>query len=207
MTDIKSSEITPEHVYLNRRRFMKGAGALALTGLAVAACGPATSPAVPSVASPAAPAGTSPTAAATATPAEAAQEPKEYTDELGDPANTYDAITNFNNYYEFTTDKEGVAKLATGYTTEPWTVQVGGLVSNPKTYGVEDILSVFDQEERIYRLRCVEGWSMVIPWLGFPLAKLLQEVRPTSEAKYVRFQSVFDPDHMPGQKSRWYNWP
>ena len=129
------------------------------------------------------------------------------TDELGDPANTYEQITNYNNYYEFDTDKEAVAKLAADFPTSPWTVQVGGLVRNPKTYGVEDILKTFEQEERIYRLRCVEAWSMVIPWQGFPLAKLLKEVEPTADAKYLRFESVLDPKNMPGQRSNWFDWP
>ena len=78
---------------------------------------------------------------------------------------------------------------------------------NPKTYGIEDILKTFEQEERIYRLRCVEAWSMVIPWQGFPLAKLLKEVEPTADAKYLRFESVLDPKNMPGQRSSWFEWP
>ncbi len=101
------------------------------------------------------------------------------TDELGDPLNAYDQITNYNNYYEFSTDKEAVARLATVFPTSPWTVEVSGLVSNPKTYGLEDLLQKFSQEERIYRLRCVEAWSMVIPWTGFKLSDLLKEVEPT----------------------------
>ncbi len=129
------------------------------------------------------------------------------TDELGDPANTYEQITNYNNYYEFDTDKQAVAKLAADFPTSPWSVQVGGLVRNPKTYGIEDILKTFEQEERIYRLRCVEAWSMVIPWQGFPLAKLLKEVEPTADAKYLRFESVLDPKNMPGQRSDWFDWP
>ena len=130
------------------------------------------------------------------------------TDELGDPANTYEQITNYNNYYEFSTDKEEVAKLAKDFPTSPWTVRGrwDGAV-NPKTYGMEDLLKTFVQEERIYRLRCVEGWSMVIPWLGFPLAELLEQAEPTGEAQYVRFEAVLDPEQMPGQNSRWYEWP
>ena len=196
MTDIRSSEITPEHVYLNRRKFMKGVGTAALGGLAVAACGPAVTP----------PTGET-SATATSTQEAAGVEPAVPSDELGDPANSFEAITNFNNFYEFTTDKEGVARLAAGYPTEPWAVEVGGLVHKPRTFAVEDILSAFDQEERVYRMRCVEGWSMVIPWLGFPLAKLLQEVEPMGNAQYVRFETVLDTQRMPGQKSPWYDWP
>ena len=97
--------------------------------------------------------------------------------------------------------------MAAGFPTSPWEVEVGGLVNNPGVYSANDFRTQFDQEERIYRLRCVEGWSMVIPWLGFPLSKLLQAVEPQSEAKYVRFETVYDPEKMPGQKSPWYEWP
>jgi sulfoxide reductase catalytic subunit YedY len=100
-----------------------------------------------------------------------------------------------------------VAKLAKDFKTSPWTIEVGGLVNKPKTYGFEDLLKKFTQQERIYRLRCVEAWSMVIPWLGFPLAELLKEVEPTSKAKYVRFETLYDPEQMPGQQSAWYTWP
>jgi sulfoxide reductase catalytic subunit YedY len=129
------------------------------------------------------------------------------TDELGDPLNTYDQITNYNNYYEFSTDKEAVARLAANFPTSPWTVEVSGMVNNPKTYGLEDLLQKFTQEERIYRLRCVEAWSMVIPWMGFKLSDLLKEVAPTSQAKYVRFTSITDTKDMPGQSSPFYPWP
>ena len=119
---------------------------------------------------------------------------------------SFEGVTNYNNYYEFTTDKEKVAFLAKDFKTVPWTVEVGGLVHNPKTFDLEDMLK-FEQEDRVYRLRCVEAWSMVIPWLGFPLAKLLKEVEPMSTAKYVRFETLYDPEQMPGQKGDWYNWP
>jgi sulfoxide reductase catalytic subunit YedY len=129
------------------------------------------------------------------------------TDELGNPLNSFEAITNYNNYYEFSTDKQAVAKLAKNFSVRPWTVEVGGLVNKPTTFGIEDILAQYPSEERIYRLRCVEAWSMVIPWLGFPLKKLLEAVEPTGDAKYVRFESVNRPEEMPGQKSPWYSWP
>jgi sulfoxide reductase catalytic subunit YedY len=128
-------------------------------------------------------------------------------DELDDPLNTYEQITNYNNFYEFTTDKEGVAVLAKDFKTSPWQVEVYGLVNKPTTFGLEDLLNDFVTEERIYRLRCVEGWSMVIPWNGFPLAQLLQQVEPTSEAKYVRFETLMDREQMPGLKSPFYPWP
>lgn len=185
---IKSSEITPKHVYLSRRDFMRAAGMLA-GGAALASC---------------APGGPAPTAA----PTTAAQATTAATmDELGNPVNTLEDITHYNNYYEFTTDKAGVARLAKDFPTSPWEVEVSGLVNNPKTYSVDDLVKSFPPEERIYRLRCVEAWSMVIPWMGFPLAKLLQAVEPTSDAKYVRFETLFDSDAMPGQKEPWYPWP
>jgi len=184
---IKSSEITPYSQYLSRRDFLKAAGIVTGTTL-LAACAPK--------------------ATETVMPATAAPDlPKGLTDELGDPTNSYDDITHYNNYYEFTTDKQGVANLATKFNPEPWTVEVYGLVNNPTTFGLEDLLSEFTQEERIYRLRCVEAWSMVIPWTGFTLASLLKEVEPTSDAKYVRFETVYRPEEMPGQKSPFYPWP
>jgi sulfoxide reductase catalytic subunit YedY len=202
MTKIKSSEITPESVYLSRRKFMKGIGALALSSAVLAACG-----------------GQDPTATvltSTSTPAGNDLEPdmpspepvSATTDELGDPLNTFEAITNYNNFYEFTTNKEKVAELSKDFITSPWTVQVGGLVHNPKTYDIDDLRTKFTQQERIYRLRCVEAWSMVIPWLGFPLAELLKDVEPMGDAKYVRFETLYDPEQLPGQ-SGWgpYEWP
>jgi methionine sulfoxide reductase catalytic subunit len=189
MQKIPASEITPEHVYLNRRQFMQAAG-VAAAGTLLAACAAQPDPLAEPAATEAGPA-----------PAAMAAE-----DELGDPLNTYDDITNYNNFYEFSTDKAAVAVLAKNFPTSPWQVEVGGLVNNPKVYDFDDLLK-FGQEERIYRLRCVEAWSMVIPWLGFPLSKLLSEVEPTSAAKYVRFETLYNPDLMPGQSSRWYEWP
>lgn len=203
MTKIRSSEITPEHIYLSRRKFMTGIGALAGAAL-LSACG--------SRGGSTDVAADNSTEAAAVKNVETAQEEvaphaSAETDELGDKLTSFEAVTNYNNYYEFTTQKEGVARLAADFNPSPWTVEVGGLVHKPKTFGVEDILAKYDQEERIYRLRCVEGWSMVIPWLGFPLAKLLEEVEPMSTAKYVRFETFYDPEQMPGQKSNWYEWP
>jgi len=192
--EIPSSEITPEHLYLSRRTFMKGA-TLAAAGALLAACGPDMS---------SAPQGRAPVDDSVApTPGSTSAQ----TDELGDPLNDYEDIITYNNYYEFSTDKDGPAKLSQNFKTSPWQVEVGGLVANPGTYDIDDLRTKFDQEERIYRLRCVEAWSMVIPWLGFPLSKLLNEVEPTADAKYVRFETIYDPASMPGQKSPWFNWP
>jgi sulfoxide reductase catalytic subunit YedY len=198
--EIPSSEITPEHLYRTRRQFIKGAAALA-GGALLASCAPSDEE-VAMEESAVVEEGTavSPTAA----PAEAAAGVT--TDELGDPLNTFEQATNYNNYYEFTTDKEGVAKLAANFPTSPWQVEVGGLVNKPQTFDMADLLA-FEQEERIYRLRCVEAWSMVIPWTGFPLSKLLTAVEPTADAKFVRFETILDPDNMPGQRSGWFEWP
>ncbi len=186
--EIPSSEITPKHLYLSRRQFMKGAAvsaaALAASAL-LASCrpsGPGTGDEAP------------------------AGEVSATVDELGDPLTEYQNVIGYNNFYEFTTDKESVAVSAVHLSTSPWQVAVGGLVNRPKVYDIDD-LRKFDREERIYRLRCVEGWSMVIPWLGLPLSKLLAEVEPKSSAKYVRFETLYDPGQMPGQRSPWYAWP
>ena len=196
MIKIKSSEITPESTYLSRRDFLKSMGILAGSAALLAACKGQNPSAAPDSGTAADSAMEGVTSSAGAT-----------TDELGAPLNSYEDITHYNNYYEFTTDKERVAKLAEGYPTSPWEVSVGGLVNNPKTYNLDD-LRKFEIEERIYRLRCVEAWSMVIPWMGFPLNKLLAEADPKAEAKYVRFETINDPKGMPGLKSSpWYQWP
>ena len=192
--EVHPSEITPKALYLSRRDFLKAMG-IVTAGSLLAACAPR-QPAV--TATPETPAATAVTGVPTAS---------EQTDELGDPLNTYEQITNYNNYYEFSTSKEAVAPLSKNFKTSPWAVQVYGLVNNPKTYAVEDLIKKFPPEERIYRLRCVEAWSMVIPWTGFPLSSLLKEVEPTSEAKYVRFETLMDPEQMPGEGSRLYPWP
>ncbi len=185
MMKIPSSEITPESIYRSRRQFMRGIGAVALAGLGLTACD--------------APAGSfvAPEPGAVAGQA----------DELGDPLNSYQQITTYNNFYEFSTDKQAVAPLARDFQTTPWTVTIGGLVKKPQMIAIEDLLRRYPAEERIYRLRCVEGWSMVIPWLGFPLRFLLADVEPQAGARYVRFETLLDPERMPGQRDAWYNWP
>jgi len=174
--EIPQFEITPKQLYLSRRQFMKGGAALAATAL-LASCRPS-----------------EPTSEVEADLGRVSAT----TDELGDPLTEYRHVTNYCNYYEFTTDKESVAARAANLSTSPWQVEVGGLVNNPKVYDIDD-LRKFELEERIYRLRCVEGWSMVIPWVGFPLSALLAEVEPSSNAKYVRFETLYDPEQMPGQ--------
>lgn len=184
---VRSSEITSKQVYLSRRDFMK-ASTVAASAALLAACTPSVSM-------------TEESQSAMPVPT------TDMTDELGDPVNSFDEITNYNNYYEFTTDKQGVAGLAKDFKIAPWTIEVGGLVKKPKTFGIEDLLKLFPQEERIYRLRCVEAWSMVIPWEGFALAGLLNMVELTLDAKYVRFETVNRPEEMPGLKSPFYPWP
>jgi len=181
--EIPSSEITPKHLYLSRRKFLKGAaaGAATLAGSAVlASCRPS-----------------APGSESETPPGEVGAT----TDELGDSLTEYRDVVGYNNFYEFALDKESVASRAANFVTSPWQLTVGGLVNNPKTYDLDDLVR-FDQEERIYRLRCVEAWSMVIPWIGFPLSALLADVEPRSSAKYVRFETLYDPEQMPGQRSR-----
>jgi len=197
MKAIKPSEITPENIYLSRREFLKSMGIVAGSAALLAACRGELSPTA-----------TQGTIPPTITPEEQAVPTVGIMgDELGDPLNSFDDIINYNNYYEFSTDKKAVARLAEGYPTSPWEVQVGGLVNKPKTFSLDDLQS-FEIEERIYRLRCVEAWSMVIPWNGFPLHKLLNNVEPKAEAKFVRFETIYDPEGMPGfKKNPWYQWP
>jgi methionine sulfoxide reductase catalytic subunit len=192
-SDIPASEITPKHVYLSRREFMRAAG-LVTGGLALVACGSKTFKS--STAS--TPPGSQPGAT---------QETTAYKDELGDPANSFQDITHYNNYYEFTTDKEGVAKLAENFPTSPWEVDVYGLVANPRKFSVDELIKKYQPEDHVYRLRCVEAWSMVIPWVGFSLNKLLNDIQPTSQAKFVRFETILDPKEMPGQNDSMYPWP
>jgi sulfoxide reductase catalytic subunit YedY len=194
---VLSSEITPKSMYLSRRDFLKAAGIVTGTAL-LAACAPKVSEQA---------AGNAPSPSKAPESEGPAPSPAGKTDELGNPANSFEDITNYNNFYEFSVDKQAVNPLSKDFKSNPWTLEVGGLVNNPKTYAIEDLLKKFPQEERIYRLRCVEAWSMVIPWNGFPLASLLKEVEPTSDAKYVRFETLLDPEQMPGQNSPFYPWP
>ncbi len=179
--------VTPEHIYFSRRKFIAGMGVIAATAF-LAACNPQgikfSSETLNNTGSNGTP----------VTPPDTATELDEEPTALND-------IISYNNFYEFSYSKEGVAVIAKDFTTSPWTVTVGGLVENPGSFSVEELLSKYPPEERIYRMRCVEAWSMVIPWLGFPLNKLLADVKPTPEAKFVKFESYYDPDEMPGDSS------
>ena len=179
---IKSSEITPEKDYLNRRNFIKAA-VLAGSTLATAGLYRFLNPPLPSETKTAPIAEVQPNldAAKTIT--------------IDDKPNTFSEITNYNNFYEFSTSKSAVASKAKDFVTRPWTIEVGGLVNKPKNFDIEELLK-FEQEERIYRFRCVEGWSMVIPWVGFPLKKILDAVEPLEKAKYVAFETHYDSKQM-----------
>ncbi len=178
--EIKSSEITDEKIYLNRRNFMR-AGLLAGTTLATAGVYRFINPPPPKE-----------VVTAAIQDVSISKNPAYKTAEK---VNSFQEITNYNNFYEFSTSKTAVARNAEDFITRPWTLEMGGLAQNPQTFGIEDLLK-FTQEERIYRFRCVEGWSMVIPWVGFPLKTLLDKVAPLGNAKYVAFQTLYDPKQM-----------
>ncbi len=178
--EIKSSEITDEKTYLNRRNFMR-AGLLAGTTLATAGLYRFINP--------------SPAKEIVTAEIENVAKPQNLVLAAEDKPNSFQEITNYNNFYEFSTSKTAVARKAEKFVTRPWTIEVGGLVQNPRTFGIEDLLK-FEQEERIYRFRCVEGWSMVIPWVGFPLKTLLEKVEPLGTAKYVAFETLYDAKQM-----------
>jgi len=180
--DISPSEITDPAVYLNRRAFMKAAG---LAGLALGASG-----------------WLSPSQAAVKLTG--VRKSPLSIDESQTP---YKDVTTYNNFYEFGTDKDSPAKAAHTLITRPWTVAVEGAIKRPKIYDIDELLKLAPLEERIYRMRCVEGWSMVIPWVGFPLAELIKRVEPLGSAKYIEFTTLMDPKQMPGQRSRVLAWP
>ncbi|MBI5216447.1 MAG: protein-methionine-sulfoxide reductase catalytic subunit MsrP [Ignavibacteriae bacterium] len=184
--DIKSSEITPEQLYLNRRKFIASASA-ATVGLV---------------------AGTIlPSSIALAKPGDdfKPKNPSKYntTEEL----TPYKDVTTYNNFYEFGVDKENPSENAHTLKPKPWTVSVEGEVKKPAKYNLEDLMKGLTLEDRIYRLRCVEAWSMIIPWLGFPLRDLIKRLEPTSKAKYVAFETLYAPEQMPGQNRSVLKWP
>jgi len=176
---ILPSEITPQAVYQNRREFLRlaAAGALAATLPASLLAGDK----LPNVVKSA------------------------YT--LPDKPTPFEDITHYNNFYEFGTDKESPAQNAGSLKTRPWTVAVEGEVGKPKVWDIDELLKLAALEDRVYRLRCVEAWSMVIPWVGFPLAELIKRAEPTSKAKFVEFTTLADPAQMPGVRSSVLDWP
>ncbi|MGZ8201340.1 MAG: protein-methionine-sulfoxide reductase catalytic subunit MsrP [Methylosarcina sp.] len=176
---IKSTEITPRELFYSRRRFLQ-----LTAGAAAAAIWPDALFAGEKL--------------ATAKSANYA---------VSEELTPYDKVTQYNNFYEFGTGKDDPAENAGSLKTRPWTVAVEGEVNKPVVFDIDQILKMAPLEERIYRMRCVEGWSMVIPWIGFPLAELIKRVEPTGNAKFVEFISLHDPEQMPGQRSTVLNWP
>jgi len=195
--DIKSAEITDYKVYLNRRTFMRGA-ALAASATATTLLYRKLNP--PPVALPA---GQKIQNVAAAQPLD---ERTKAGFNVNEKLTPLEDITNYNNFYEFSTNKQEVASAAKRFVTRPWAVEVGGLVHKPKVFDLDE-LQKFDQEERVYRFRCVEGWSMVIPWIGFPLSRLLEQVEPAPQARYVSFQTLLDPARLPNQRTTVLDWP
>jgi sulfoxide reductase catalytic subunit YedY len=179
--EIPSSEITPEHVYRDRRRFLLG-----MTGAAAAATLTLGS-------------GTLARALQTST------RPGQFdTDERLTPERH---VTTYNNFYEFGTAKDEPSTTSSAFRTKPWTVSVEGLVSRPQRYNLEDLIKGFSAEDRVYRMRCVEAWSMVIPWMGIPLAGLIRRLEPLPSAKFVEFTTLHDDEQMWGQRSAVLTWP
>ncbi|HEY6404067.1 MAG TPA: protein-methionine-sulfoxide reductase catalytic subunit MsrP [Blastocatellia bacterium] len=189
--DIKSSEITDEKNYWNRRAFIRGAALVTTataTGLLYRKLATPNQP-PPKI------------EVARVDPGSG------YITPSGEKATDFEDITNYNNFYEFSTDKAGVAPRAENFVTRPWTVEVGGMVHKPKTFAIDDLIKLTPLEDRVYRFRCVEAWSMIIPWLGLPLKRLLDEVEPMGAAKYVAFTTLVDAERMPNQRRDVLPWP
>jgi methionine sulfoxide reductase catalytic subunit len=195
-----SSEITPERLYLRRREFIKNTALAA--GTAVAFGGSLVwlvgqrPPPDPPVEQPLAQAQTDLTVS-TAT--------GQY--DTDEPETPYQSITTYNNFYEFGLDKDEPAENAHTLQTRPWSISVEGEVANPQVIDIDTLLTWFPLEQRIYRMRCVEAWSMVIPWLGFPLASLIDRLEPTANAKFIEFTTLLDKDQMPGERDPVLQWP
>lgn len=182
---IRSSEITPEDQYVNRRDFLKDAGVLGLAAAGISAC---------------------------ANSGEAAQQGAVQATsitgaELKPELTPWEDVTTYNNFYEFGTGKEDPAENAKNFRTKPWTIKVEGAIGKPGTYNLEDFIKPHTLQERIYRHRCVEAWSMVVPWLGFPMADFIKSVEPSSSARFVEFTTLLDPAQMPGQRYPALEWP
>jgi sulfoxide reductase catalytic subunit YedY len=189
--DIKSSEITDEKHYLNRRKFIAAAGAVGVAAVGAAWAGGVLTPGL-----------------LRARPGGARDGGEgAYPAQDGDKVNSYEDITSYNNFYEFGTDKEDPKENAHTLRTVPWTVQVAGLVKRPATYQLEDLVKPHKLQDRVYRLRCVEAWSMVIPWQGIPLADMIKRFEPLPSAKYVAFTTLLRPSEMPGQRRGILPWP
>jgi methionine sulfoxide reductase catalytic subunit len=194
-SDIRSSEITDERIYLRRRDFMRvtaGAALAATAGSILSGCGgDAVSAAAPGLAG-----GQSPLAGI-----------KQKVVATDEKLNSFADITSYNNFYEFGLGKDDPQRYAGRLKTTPWTVKIDGHCAKPADYQLEDLIKPFELEERIYRLRCVEAWSMVIPWVGIPLASVLKRAEPTAKATFVEFTTLLRPSEMPGQNQDSLRWP
>jgi sulfoxide reductase catalytic subunit YedY len=186
--DVPSSEITSKSAYLSRRKFIAGAAAVGASLLA--------SRKLLELASP--------TNVVHAGAKLSTIKGPFGTDEKLTP---YKDVTTYNNFYEFSTDKDGPSQLAKDFRTRPWQVKVEGLVQKPQSFDIDHLIKLAPLEDRIYRHRCVEGWSMVIPWVGYPLSTLLKQADPLGKAKYVEFTTILDATQMPGQRTRILDWP
>ena len=184
--DLRWSDVTPKPLYLRRREFIQAAG-IALVGGAAALVSPRE-------------------AHAQGKGAKLPNVKKGGWGE-GETLTPYDAVTTYNNFYELGVDKDDPSRNAASLKPRPWTVSIEGLVTKPGKYAVDDLVKPYQLEERIYRLRCVEGWSMVIPWVGFPLGDLLARLEPTPKAKFVEFTTLSAPDQLPGQRRPVLDWP
>jgi sulfoxide reductase catalytic subunit YedY len=184
--DIRSAEITPQSLYLRRREFIQAAGLTAAAALAGV------------------PGGVEPAPAAGGEKLSIAKKSPFSTDEKLTP---FKDVTTYNNFYEFGTDKDAPSRYSGRFKPQPWSVAIAGLCHKPGVYTLEDLLRPHPLEERIYRMRCVEGWSMVIPWVGLPLGDLLKRFEPTGDAQFVEFTTVLRPEEMPGQRRRVLPWP
>ncbi len=189
--EVPERKVTPESVYLGRRRLFQAVAA-GFGGLASALGAAFSSPAA--------------TPAEALRPLPAPRNPKYKVE--GREISPESVTAGFNNYYEFTTEKQRVARLAEQFQSRPWQIEVRGLVEKPLKFDVDDLLKRFPLEERVYRMRCVEAWSIVVPWTGFPLAKFVEWAKPTAKAKYLRMLSFLRPGQCPGQREQtWYPWP
>jgi sulfoxide reductase catalytic subunit YedY len=199
-------EITPELVYVRRRELIKNGARILGTAAAVGAGLTWLVHGAPAPDAPEAP----PIGAASELPVTAASDPPgaaAHSELPDDPSTAYQSVTTYNNFYEFGSDKDNPARNAHTLQTRPWTIEVTGEVRQPRTVDIDDLLKWFPLQERVYRMRCVEAWSMVIPWLGFPLGDLVKRLEPTGNAQFVEFTTLFDPEQMPGQRDPVLKWP
>src|SRR6266496_4003809 len=187
--DVRSSEITPRSLYLNRRQFLARTAVVGVASVGGIGLREIISPW---------------NAALAGNKIDGIRKSSLSTSEAVTP---YKDVTNYNNYYEFSTEKEEPAKLAKNFRTRPWKIKIDGMVEKKQELDLDTILKMAPPEERIYRHRCVEGWSIVVPWIGFSLSELIKRVNPTSKAKFVEFTTVYDLGQMPGQQRHVLDWP